>query len=248
MKRSIYILVTFALFVTGIGIGQIARFPSVAASQGQCRMFPETGHQVCGAFLDYWNSHGGLAQQGLPISFEFIEVSELNGQPYTVQYFERAVFEKHPENPPPFDILLSQLGTFRYKAKYQSGQPISGGVPTPVPQPTARPNPTTPPPPPPPPGEQPVTVSSPGGGNTPPFRLQGGTYVVTWTATLQSSSCFIGWFLESTSTSGSSFTVGNTTLPAEPNTGSNYLYNVPGGEYYVNAIGSCGWSLTFTRQ
>jgi hypothetical protein len=59
-----------------------------------------------------------LAQQGYPISDEFTEVSDLNGQPYTVQYFERAVFEDHPENQPPNDILLSQLGTFQHKAKY----------------------------------------------------------------------------------------------------------------------------------
>src|SRR6478735_276772 len=30
--------------------------------------FPETGKAVSGLFLDYWNAHGGLAQQGLPIS------------------------------------------------------------------------------------------------------------------------------------------------------------------------------------
>jgi hypothetical protein len=35
-----------------------------------------------------------------------------------VQYFERAVFEYHPENQPPYNVLLSQLGTFRYREKY----------------------------------------------------------------------------------------------------------------------------------
>jgi carboxyl-terminal processing protease len=30
-----------------------------------------------------------------------------------VQYFERAVFEYHPENEPPYDVLLSQLGKYR---------------------------------------------------------------------------------------------------------------------------------------
>ncbi|MEO8288500.1 MAG: hypothetical protein ABI670_18915 [Chloroflexota bacterium] len=79
---------------------------------------PETGHSIAGKFLAYWQQHGGLAQQGYPISGPFTETSDLDGKPYTVQYFERAVFELHPENPPPFDILLSQLGTFRYKARY----------------------------------------------------------------------------------------------------------------------------------
>jgi hypothetical protein len=102
-------------------------------AQAQCRTFPETGKQACGRFLDYWTRNGGLAQQGLPLSGEFTEVSELNGQPYTVQYFERAVFELHPENQPPYDVLLSQLGTFRFKAKYPNGEPSGGGQPQPQP-------------------------------------------------------------------------------------------------------------------
>ncbi|HEX9988004.1 MAG TPA: PQQ-dependent sugar dehydrogenase [Chloroflexia bacterium] len=81
-------------------------------------LFPETGKRVGGKFLEYWQKNGGLAQQGYPISEEFTEVSDLNGKPYTVQYFERAVFEMHPENQPPFDVLLSQLGTFQYRQKY----------------------------------------------------------------------------------------------------------------------------------
>ncbi len=81
-------------------------------------LFPETGKRVGGKFLDYWQKNGGLAQQGYPISDEFMEKSDLNGQTYLVQYFERAVFEMHPENQPPFDVLLSQLGTFQYREKY----------------------------------------------------------------------------------------------------------------------------------
>src|SRR5438876_785930 len=58
-----------------------------------CQTFPETGHTVCGRFLTYWQSHGGLAQQGYPLSEEFVETTPLDGKPHTVQYFERAVFE-----------------------------------------------------------------------------------------------------------------------------------------------------------
>jgi micrococcal nuclease len=78
---------------------------------------------VGGKFLAYWKSHGGLAQQGLPISDEFQETSDLNGQVYRVQYFERAVFEYHAEIPAPNDVLLSQLGTFRYRQLYQGANP-----------------------------------------------------------------------------------------------------------------------------
>jgi glucose/arabinose dehydrogenase len=87
------------------------------------RTFPETGKTVRGLFLDYWDMSGGLAQQGFPISDVMTGVSDLNGRLYTVQYFERAVFEYHPENQPPFNVLLSQLGTFQYKQKYPNGAP-----------------------------------------------------------------------------------------------------------------------------
>jgi hypothetical protein len=91
--------------------------------------FPATGKTVTGLFLQYWNSHGDLAQQGYPISNVMGEVSTLNHKVYTVQYFERAVFEYHPENKPPYDVLLSQLGTYQYKKKY----PNTGGAPGQVP-------------------------------------------------------------------------------------------------------------------
>jgi hypothetical protein len=95
-----------------------------ANTQPGSRMFNETGKRVGGRFLDYWNRNGGLAQQGLPLSEEFSERSDLDGKTYTVQYFERAVFEYHPENQPAFQVLLSQLGTFRLRSKQgQSQQP-----------------------------------------------------------------------------------------------------------------------------
>ncbi len=95
----------------------------LTAQPSGCQLFPQTGKTVCGKFLTYWQAHGGLAQQGYPISGEFQEVSDLDGKPYTVQYFERAVFEMHPENAPPYDVLLAQLGTYRLKQKYPGGPP-----------------------------------------------------------------------------------------------------------------------------
>jgi hypothetical protein len=70
--------------------------------------FPATGHNVAADFLAYWEQHGGLAQFGYPLTEEFIE--GFGPQTYTVQYFERARFERHPENQPPYDILLGQFG------------------------------------------------------------------------------------------------------------------------------------------
>ena len=132
-RLSSYTLVVFVGILLG-AILQPFSYLGVAAQPG-CRTFTETGKTVCARFLEYWQQNGGLAQQGLPISNEFQEVSELNGQTYTVQYFERAVFEKHPENAPPYDVLLSQLGAFQFKRKYPNGEPAPGTGP--VASPTA---------------------------------------------------------------------------------------------------------------
>lgn len=87
----------------------------VAAAE---RCFPETGKCVSGLFYDYWLANGGLAQQGLPLTNEFDEPSPTNGVIYRVQYFERARFEYHPENQPPYNVLLGLLGREQYLAKY----------------------------------------------------------------------------------------------------------------------------------
>jgi hypothetical protein len=63
-----------------------------------------------GVFRDYWLTHGGLFVSGLPITEEITEISPTDGQSYKVQYFERARYEYHPENAPPFDVLLGLLG------------------------------------------------------------------------------------------------------------------------------------------
>jgi hypothetical protein len=73
------------------------------------QVFAETGKTARGVFLDYWNAHGGLAIYGFPISDLLTETLE-DGKPYTVQYFERARFEWHPENQPPYQVLLGQFG------------------------------------------------------------------------------------------------------------------------------------------
>ena len=71
--------------------------------------FSETGHNLGGRFREFWQQNGGLPVFGYPISEEFTEQLE-DGQVYQVQYFERARFEWHPENPPPYDVLLGQFG------------------------------------------------------------------------------------------------------------------------------------------
>ncbi len=73
--------------------------------------FAETGHTLGGTTLRYWTKFGGLAQFGYPLTEEFAEVSESNNKEYTVQYFERARFELHPENAGnDYEVLLGLLG------------------------------------------------------------------------------------------------------------------------------------------
>jgi len=80
-----------------------------ATQKPGARYFVETGHNLDGKFRTYWEGTGGLAQFGFPISEELQETLE-DGKEYTVQYFERARFELHPENPAPYDVLLGQFG------------------------------------------------------------------------------------------------------------------------------------------
>jgi len=105
-----------------LGLGSVMHPSAAGYAQGDSRLFPETGKIVRGKFLAYWNEHGGLPQQGFPISEEMQEKSDTDGKLYTVQYFERAIFELHPEFKAPNDVLLSLLGVFRYKEKYPSGR------------------------------------------------------------------------------------------------------------------------------
>ncbi len=73
--------------------------------------FPQTGHTLQGAFLDYWNKYGGLAQFGYPLTEEFFEPVGGDNKLYRVQYFERNRFEYHPENAgTPYEVLLGVLG------------------------------------------------------------------------------------------------------------------------------------------
>ncbi len=139
-------LIILALVVIATGVAGLRATTAAPAerpaAQGDIpgsgsRTFAETGHTVKGIFLDYWTTHGGLAQQGYPISELLSEVSPLDGKAYTVQYFERAVFEYHPENQAPFDVLLAQLGTYRYQAQYGSQAPAAPTAAPTVPPTTA---------------------------------------------------------------------------------------------------------------
>ncbi|MCA1668399.1 MAG: hypothetical protein LC793_13615 [Thermomicrobia bacterium] len=83
---------------------------NTAQPQESQHYFPETGHNLRFTFLDYWNANGGLALFGLPISEEHPEADAETGNTYIVQWFERARFAFHPENPSGAQVVLGALG------------------------------------------------------------------------------------------------------------------------------------------
>jgi hypothetical protein len=105
-------------------LAQQGRDPFTFPKSGQqpgCRYFPETQHNVCGDILIAWHASGlefdgqrgkseaeNLALFGLPLSD--LQTENIQGKDYQVQWFERARFELHPENAPPYNVLLGLLG------------------------------------------------------------------------------------------------------------------------------------------
>jgi hypothetical protein len=122
-------------------------FPKSPAQPG-CRYFPETEQNVCGRILDTWRANGlefdgqagkseaeNLALWGLPLSPAQPETLS-DGRQYVVQWFERGRFELHPENAPPYDVLLGLLGS---EVRNNGGAPAQPGQPTPTPTPAPAP-------------------------------------------------------------------------------------------------------------
>lgn len=71
-----------------------------------------TEHGIRGSFLDFWEQNGGVDTFGYPISDELFEKLPEDGAIHTVQYFERARFELHPNSPD--QVQLGLLGTALY--------------------------------------------------------------------------------------------------------------------------------------
>ncbi|NJL34871.1 MAG: hypothetical protein HC893_14740 [Chloroflexaceae bacterium] len=107
----------------------------------ECRYFAQTGFNVCGDILAAWQANGldldgqpgfseaeNLALFGLPISP--LITAEIEGQSLEVQWFERARFERHPDNAPPFNVLLGLLGneTLQDAPVASEGVPLTIGV------------------------------------------------------------------------------------------------------------------------
>lgn len=90
---------------------RLESFPRADPNQRNpgCRYFAETGHSLCGKFLEYWSKNGGLERFGYPLTEQINE--ELATWGGTAQYFERRRMELHPELAgTPYEVLLGLLG------------------------------------------------------------------------------------------------------------------------------------------
>ena len=102
MRSLTRAFLVWALVILGVVL------PATALAEGYpypaYRYFSETGHSVKGAFLEFFEDHGGENIFGYPRTEEFIE------DDIRVQYFQRVRFEWHPENEDPYKVQLSLLG------------------------------------------------------------------------------------------------------------------------------------------
>jgi hypothetical protein len=91
------------------------------ANPGAAHYFAVTGHAIAPQFWGYWSSNGlnlgdagvtqreSLALFGYPVSEAAMETNS-SGDTVLTQWFERARFEYHPNQPDPFKVLLGLLG------------------------------------------------------------------------------------------------------------------------------------------
>jgi hypothetical protein len=101
------VVLLFALLLLGISIKPEMSF----AQSERSRYFPETGHSVSGDFLmAYEKASDPIKIYGYPIT-GIIDNPITNRK---VQYFQRAHFELHPENPPELRVQMTHLGEIIY--------------------------------------------------------------------------------------------------------------------------------------
>ncbi len=94
------------------------RRPAVPPPQPRSRRkvhFPETGHSVSYAFLDYFRAHHNIFIFGYPITEMYFEDGKI------VQYFQRMKMEWHPDDPAS-NVQIGNLGDL-YVSIYRDRMP-----------------------------------------------------------------------------------------------------------------------------
>ena len=104
------------------------------ANPNAAQYYAATGHAIAPEFWVYWRGHGlelgdfgisereSLALFGYPLSEATIEQNAA-GDTVLTQWFERARFEFHPNNPAPYTVLLGLLGNELAPAGIPSAPP-----------------------------------------------------------------------------------------------------------------------------
>jgi hypothetical protein len=107
LRRTLAFLFVFCLLAIS--------WSSANAQDPNNQYFPETGHNVQGDFLRFYNAiPNPTILYGYPITEEFTRKDGLQ-----VQYFQRARFEYHPELPNGQRVVLTDLGTQMYTPSTQ---------------------------------------------------------------------------------------------------------------------------------
>jgi hypothetical protein len=112
-KKAGWILFAFALITASV-------FLIWQSSNAQIKKpdFPETGHVIRGEFYEFfWTAKDPLLVYGYPIT----DMTTDTATGRRVQYFQRALFELHPEANSEFSVQLAPLGQYLY----EPGEPIS---------------------------------------------------------------------------------------------------------------------------
>jgi hypothetical protein len=81
----------------------------VLSANPGCRFYPESGHSVCHAFLDFYDRNGGPAQFGFPISEFRLENDRI------VQYFQGFRLDWYPDDPLGSEVRVAALGRLQFE-------------------------------------------------------------------------------------------------------------------------------------
>jgi hypothetical protein len=84
-----------------------------SAQDASQRYFQETGHWVSGDFLA---SYLSIDDPALIFGFPITEAFQSPVTGLLIQYFERAVFELHPENPPELRVAWKLIGSLSHQS------------------------------------------------------------------------------------------------------------------------------------
>ena len=106
-RRSRWLTLLLGLALTPTLATPAAAKPAPAP---QCFTVPSITNCLDGRFRSFWNDNGGLPVFGYPFTAQRAETNADTHQVYQTQWFERNRFELHPENAPPYDVLLGRLG------------------------------------------------------------------------------------------------------------------------------------------